>query len=221
MCCKLKILIAQPNREKTLETMKMEVSNGSKVDVILFPEGYFQSDKIEEVSQLAKESNAYIVCGYKDKNDKDRAFIVNQYGEVLLERAKTPEDENLFAPSKIEDGGRKFGYVLCREIFQGLSGLGQEQVDVIFNPIGVGMFSEEQFTEWTDEAREIAVEQQTFVVGVSHADGSYRNCGFSIPIAYCFDKLGEEVLILKNDTRSIILDTELKSAEFVEYVPVP
>lgn len=139
----MKILIAQPNRENTLESMKREVGNRPKVDVILFPEGYFQSDKIEDVSQLAKESNAYIVCGYKDENNKDRAFIVNQYGKVILERAKTPEDESLFAPSKIEDQGRRFGYLLCREIFQGMNGLGKEQVDIIFNPIGVGMFSEE------------------------------------------------------------------------------
>ncbi|QHJ71306.1 hypothetical protein [Planococcus halotolerans] len=209
----MKILIAQPNRENTLESMRREAGNRPNVDVILFPEGYFQSDKLEVVSQLAKESNIYIVCGYKDENDKDRAFMVNQHGKVLLERAKTPD--SLFAPSKIEDEGRKFGYVLCREIFLGLKGLGREPVDIIFNPIGVGMFSEEQFTEWTDEARKIAIEQKAFVIGVSHSDGSYRDCGFSIPIAYGFDQNGKEVLMLKNDMRSVILDTELRAVEYV------
>lgn len=212
----MKILIAQPNREYMLESLKMEVGNQPKVDIILLPEGYFQNGQVEDVSRLAKHLRVYIVCGYKDKNNKDRAFIVNRSGTVILERAKTPENESLLAPSKIEDEGRNFGFVLCREIFQGKNGLGQKPVDIIFNPIGVGMFSEEQFSEWTGEAKRLAIQQQTFIVGVSHADGSYRNCGFSIPIAFCFDKDGEEVVILKNDTRTIIIDTEIKSFSFVE-----
>lgn len=217
---KVKVLIAQPKRESTLESLKKVISIRPNVDIILFPEGYFSSDKIESVSRLAKDLNVYIVCGYKDQESKDRAIIINPFGKVILERAKTPEGESLYVPSKVEDGGRKFGFVLCREIFQGINGMGKEQVDIIFNPIGVGMFSEEQFTQWTGEARKLAVEQQTIVVGVSHADGSYRDCGFSIPIAYCFDKNGKDLLILKNDTRSIILDTESRFAEFVKYAPV-
>lgn len=72
------------------------------------------------------------------------------------------------------------------------------------------MFSEEQFQEWLDEARNIAVTHNTMIIGTSHADGSFGDTGMSIPIAYCFDKDGEAVFISKNDVRARILDTETK-----------
>ncbi|PFA69215.1 hypothetical protein CN378_04900 [Bacillus sp. AFS015802] len=49
-----------------------------------------------------------------------------------------------------------------------------------------------------------------YVIGAILADGSYRNCGFSIPVAFCFDKDGNEVLVSKNDLRTRILDLEIK-----------
>lgn len=90
-----------------------------------------------------------------------------------------------------------------------------EHLSIIFNPIGVGMFSEEQFTEWPEEARKIAVERKAMIIGTSHADGSYRNCGTSIPIAYCFDEKGEDVFISKNDTRTRVVDTGSRSTSIV------
>jgi len=80
------------------------------------------------------------------------------------------------------------------------------------------MFSEEQYEEWTDEARKIAIREKAMVIGTSHADGSYRNCGFSIPIAYCFDQNGNNLLLSKNDTRTRIFDTETKLIKLVETI---
>ena len=77
------------------------------------------------------------------------------------------------------------------------------------------MFSEEQFTEWSEEARKNAMERKAMIIGTSPVDGSYRNCGVSIPIAYCYDKNGEEVFLSKNDTQSRVLDTELKGVVIV------
>jgi len=79
------------------------------------------------------------------------------------------------------------------------------QLDFIVHPIGVGMFSEEQFEQWTSEAKKIAIKNQCFVLGTSHSDGSYKNCGFSIPLAYCFDKNGSEVFLLKNQIESKVI----------------
>lgn len=206
----MKILIGQPKREDGLSQLEDELNNNPEVDIILFPEGYFKQDKIEQVCLMANSHKTYIISGYKDKDNKDRAFIVNPLGNIVLERAKTPENETLYTPSKVEDGGMKFGYLLCREVFMGLKDLNTDNTDFIFNPIGVGMFSEEQFKEWTLEAQKIAIKQKTYVIGASHADGSYRNCGFSIPLAYCFDKNGNEVLLSKNDLTTKILDLEFK-----------
>lgn len=91
----------------------------------------------------------------------------------------------------------------------------QENIQLIFNPIGVGMFSEEQYADWSGEAKQIAMQQRSLILGTSHADGSYRNCGVSIPIAYCFDETGETVLLSKNDTRTRIVDTVTKTIEVI------
>ncbi len=188
------------------------------MDVILYPESYVKSGKLDEVAGLAKKIETTIVTGYKDDQNLDRSFIVNADGEVILDRAKTPENDNLYMPSKAIDQQANMGYLLCREVFQGEEGLPTEdQYDIIFNPIGVGMFSEEQFVEWTSEARKIAKSRKALVIGASHADGSYRNCGFSIPIAYCFDEEGQDVLVSHNDTRSRMIDTNLRKVEVLEY----
>jgi predicted amidohydrolase len=211
----IKILIGQPKHENELSQLINEIKRNPNVDIVVFPEGYFKQEKIEEVCQIAKNYNTYIISGYKDLNNKDRAFIVNRLGNIILERAKTPEDKKLYAPSKVEDNGLKLGYLLCREVFWGSDGLDKEEVDLILNPIGVGMFSEEQFQEWTNEARKIAVEQGVYIIGTSHADGSYKNCGFSIPIAYCFDANGEGILISKDDVSTRILDFEVKENQLI------
>lgn len=49
-----------------------------------------------------------------------------------------------------------------------------------------------------------------------HANGSYRNCGFSIPIAYCFDQEGNDLLLSKDDIRTRIFDTETNSIKIAE-----
>ncbi len=90
-----------------------------------------------------------------------------------------------------------------------------EDVDIIFNPIGTGMFSDEQFTEWSERARNLAIENSCFVIGVSHADGSYKNCGISIPIAYVYDKRGEAIYLSKNDTRTVIIDLVTNEKAFI------
>ena len=59
------------------------------------------------------------------------------------------------------------------------------------------------------------MERKAMIIGTSHTDGSYRNCGFSIPIAYCFDENGEEVFLSKNDTRTRVLETDSRITSFV------
>ncbi|MGD6801357.1 hypothetical protein [Rossellomorea aquimaris] len=211
----MKILIGQPKRENELNQLEYELKSNPEVDVVLFPEGYFNHEKVEKVCSMALTYKTYIISGYRDENNKDRAFIVNPLGNIVLERAKTPENKPLYTPSKVEDTRLKFGYLLCREIFMGLDDMDTENADFIFNPIGVGMFSEEQFKEWTAEAKKIAIKQKTYVIGASHADGSYRNCGFSIPLAFCYDKNGNEVLVSKNDLTTRILDLEIKKIEVI------
>ncbi|UTT41537.1 hypothetical protein [Exiguobacterium aurantiacum] len=202
--------------EKHLEQFSQDIKANPDVDLILYPEGYCQVTHLPEVKKLAKTFQTAVVMGYRNEQNVDRALIINKRGETLLDRAKTPETMPLFMPSTVDDDGQRYGYVLCREIFMGLEGLkSEEDIQLIFNPIGVGMFSEEQYEEWSGEAKKIALQQRSIILGTSHADGSYRNCGHSIPIAYCFDETGEEVLLSKNDTLTRIVDTVKKTVNLL------
>ncbi|WP_181458366.1 hypothetical protein [Paenibacillus pabuli] len=92
------------------------------------------------------------------------------------------------------------------------------RVDIVMHSIGVGMFSEEQYTEWIEEARQTAIQNQCIVMGTSHADGSYRDSEISIPIAYCIAPDGQVVLASRNDTRTrlIVLDKRNKADFYLE-----
>ncbi|MEK3917882.1 hypothetical protein [Paenibacillus sp. FSL H7-0331] len=80
---------------------------------------------------------------------------------------------------------------------QGVKNEDTPAINLIVHPIGVGMFSEEQFDEWINEAKKIAVAYKPMIIGTSHADGSFRGSDVSIPIAYCFDKNGDAIFVSK------------------------
>ncbi|WP_438347987.1 hypothetical protein ACP8HI_20350 [Paenibacillus sp. FA6] len=214
----MKILISQPNHEGNLEQLQAELALDYDFNTVLFPEGYItDNDNVARACALANKYKKIIITGYRDNNKKDRALIINQYGEIILERAKSPMNDHLYTPSAVEVDGYKIGYLLCVELLQGLLGLEKYNTSLsyIAHPIGVGMFSEEQFDEWISEAKRIAVKYDTMILGASHADGSYRNCGRSIPIAYCIDRSGKPVFIAKNDVRTRVVNLETKGYELV------
>ncbi len=157
-----------------------------------------------------------IITSYR-MNNKDRAVIINNHGEKILERAKTPPDDNekLYNPLVVNYNKMNIGYLLCMEILKGVRDLQRvnETINFIAHPIGIGMFSDEQFQQWITEAKNIARIYKTIVIGTSHADGSYRNCGISIPISYCIDSNGEEIFISKADTRTRIVDIDRKEVK--------
>lgn len=215
----MRILIAQPIHEKEIDQLRKDVDNNKDIDMILYPEGYLSDEHaLEAACTLAKENNTTIVTSYI-LNKKNRAVIIDNNGEMILERAKTEADFNveLVKPLSVRLNGKVIGYILCMEILKGTRDLKKvnEKINFIAHPIGVGMFSDEQFDEWINEATKIAKTYETMVIGTSHADGSYRNCGVSLPISYCIDCNGEPIFISKCDTRSRILDLETKQIECI------
>lgn len=215
----MRILIAQPIHEKEIDQLRKDVANNKYFDMVLYPEGYLSDEHaLEAACTLAKDSNTTIVTSYI-LNKKNRAVIIDNNGEMILERAKTEADFNveLVEPLSVGLNGKVIGYILCMEILKGTRDLKKvnEKISFITHPIGVGMFSDEQFDEWINEAKKIAKTYKTMVIGTSHADGSYRNCGVSLPISYCIDCNGEPIFISKCDTRSRILDLGTKQIECI------
>lgn len=215
----MRILIGQPIHEKEIVQLENVIKVNKGMDIILYPEGYLSSEKVlEDACNIAKESNVMIITSYR-KDNKDRAVIISNTGEKILERGKTIPDEEteLSMPLYVDYNGINIGYLLCMEILKGMRDL--KNIDKDFNfiahPIGVGMFSDEQFDKWVNEAKNIAKTYKTIVIGASHADGSYRNCGISIPISYCINSDGEPVYISKSDTRTRIVNLDTKEFEIL------
>lgn len=204
--------------EKGIKQMENELKNNKEADIVLYPEGYLSSEEVlESACKIAKQYNTTIITAYRQEN-KDRAIIISNRGEKILERGKTPpkEHEELYPPLVIDCNNMTIGYLLCMEILKGVRDLKKisSKISFIAHPIGVGMFSDEQFEEWINEAKNIAKTYKTIIIGTSHADGSFRKCGISIPISYCIDSNGEPIFISKSDIRSRILNLNTKEVEF-------
>ena len=161
----MRILIGQPVHEITTEQLQKEIENNPNIDIVLYPEGYLADERaLLAACEIAKKHSKIIITGYRN-NNKDRALIINSLGEKILDRAKTPEDQELYSPSVVDNDGLRIGYLLCREILKGLEGLKSTngRFDFIVHPIGVGMFSEEQFEEWINVAKDIAIAYKTTI----------------------------------------------------------
>lgn len=210
----MKILIGQAKRTEDLIELENSLNN-NKCDCVLYPEGYISNETLlEEAIELAKKYRTPILSSYlSDEDSRDRACVIDEFGKVALRRKKSLVEGPLLSPSKAVVNNISIGYMLCREIFLIYENL--KGVNVIFNPIGVGMFSEDQFVEWSERAKKIAKDLNCIVLGASHADGSYRNCGISIPIAYVYDKDGTEIYLSKDDTRTVIVDLHTKEVVYV------
>ena len=199
----MRIVIGQPSLEPGLIQLEKELREYSDADILLYPEGYLNQN-VEEASRLAATYGTMIVSGHRRLNErpKDRTIIIDRQGQIVMEKAK-------YTPALVvTQQDVVISTLLCDEIvLQGFQYDG-EGVDLLLHSIGVGMFSEEQYTEWLEEARGIAIRNQCMVMGTSHADGSYRDSGISIPIAYCISPDGEIVFASHNDTRTRVVVVE-------------
>lgn len=208
-------MIAQPRLEQQLLQLEAELKQHPEADILLLPEGYLNQN-VEEARRLAAAYGTMIVSGHcrLDERPKDRSVIINKAGEIVLEKAK-------YTPAEIvKEQDWIISTLLCDElVLQGFRNENIGRVDIVMHSIGVGMFSEEQYTEWVEEARQMAIQHQCIVMGTSHADGSYRDSEISIPIAYCIAPDGQVVLVSRNDTRTrlIVLDKR-NTADFYREV---
>lgn len=201
----LKIVIGQPKLEDGLLQLEQELMDND-ADILLFPEGYLNQN-VDQARELAAKYGTMIVSGHRRLNErpKDRSIVIDQKGQIVLEKAKyTPAEA-------VEKQGWRISTLLCDElVLQGFENEEIGKVDILMHSIGVGMFSEEQYEEWLEAARGIAVKNGCLVMGSSHGDGFYRDSEVSIPIAYCIAPDGTVLLAARNDTRTrtVILSSD-------------
>ena len=204
----MKMLLSQPVHETNIETLEKKIIEYPDVTYFLFPEGYIKNEEsLQKAKQLATKYEVSIITSLR-KNSQDIAIVISDKGQVIYERLKTKASEEviLTEPLTFFYHNQQIGFLLCMEILKGSRDLPQTNFDFIVHPIGVGMFSEEQLDLWLNEAQKIAKQFNTIVLGTSHSDGSYKNCGVSIPIAYCIDNEGKLVCLLKDNSKDQIIE---------------
>ncbi|WP_231392140.1 hypothetical protein [Paenibacillus sp. HGH0039] len=205
---RLKILVSQPKLERNLEQLQAEFMMYPDITAAVFPEGYLHTN-LSLACELAARTRTLVISG--SKNPKDRAVIINREGEIVMDRAKYSGYES------VKEEGLLITPILCDElVLREVEEANSPRTDLFVQPIGVGMFSEEQFDEWVAKAKEIASRHHAMVIGTSHADGSFRGSEVSLPIAYWIDRDGEPLFISKCDVRSRVVDLRTKEITVCE-----
>ena len=192
----MKILIGQPKLEDDVKQLEEALQLYQEAELAFFPEGYL-NDHVEKARELAKAYQVTLITGYRkfDENPKDQVIIIDKSGEILLDRPKYT------AKKTVKANGCNLGVILCDElVLQGLDGVQKGDIDILFHPIGVGMFSKEQYDEWIHVAQQLARDYGCIVVGTSHADGSYQDNPVSIPITYLIGADGELIKATQHKT---------------------
>lgn len=204
---KLGLVIAKPE-DSISELEKYSTSN--EADILLFPEGYLKSNNLKKAQLLAKKNKKWIITGMDDKRDKKKrmgsGIIIDDSGKIVGEHQKTS-----FTQWEIDHGFTrgnsikvintklgKLGFAICYEIHfpEVPRVLALQGAEIIINPIGTGMWHEEQFKQWNAVAKTRASESNAFLIGCSH----YNDC---IPIAFAYAP-GGECLVSERSVNKLI-----------------
>lgn len=201
------IIIAK--EESSLSELKKYLKNG-EVDALLLPEGYISSKQLEEVCRLTRQHGKWLITSMEDTREPGHKYqtgiVVSPDGELVGEHKKTSvtkyEEDNEVETgddiSVIDTFFGKVGMTVCFEIhFPEIARVYALQgARIIFNPIGTGMWNEEQFKQWSSIACARASENGVFMLGCSHFNDA-------IPIAYAYTPRGE-CLALVRDSNSMV-----------------
>lgn len=189
---------------------ELEKYISADVEVLLFPEGFLNSDDLTKAQELTKKNKKWLITGgddHRQKNIKvETAVVINPNGEIIGEHQKTSItrweiDHSYSSGDTIKAIKTDFGIIgisICYEIhFPEVSRIYVIQgAEIIFNPIGTGMWRENQYRQWNNIASARASENGIFVVGCSH----YTDC---IPMAYAYAPDGMPIIKSREANRLI------------------
>lgn len=211
---KVGLVVAQ--RKKNLSELEKHALTSKNVDLLLFPEGYFKAEQLDEVSRIVAGAKKWLVCSYSEERKKDRheiGAIFNRRGKLVGSHVKTvltrTEINDGYLPGKdikvVKTEFGKIGICVCFEMhFPEIAREYKLQgARAIFNPIGNGMYDEEQFKAWTAVGRVRAFENGVYTLGCSHFTSA-------IPLAYTYDKNGVELLKKRNKAGMFVVEVPIE-----------
>lgn len=212
---KCKILLAVPEKGNAPRELE-KILQKERADLFVFPEGFLNSENLDEVLKLTAAAKAYVIAGYKElledgrKREKtvviDAGKVTDSYAKCVLtkserEKGKIP-GERVFC---LETKFGKIGTPICYEIhFPEVSRrMAAENPALLLNPVGTGMYHELQYGQWTALARARAIENEVFVLGCSHFTGE-------LPLAYAYDPSGRVLLERKKEYGAFPVEIDLE-----------
>lgn len=211
----MKVLLAVPKKDNSVQELKFFLSQ-YRADLYIFPEGFLDSNVLQEVIDIIKEKEKYIITGFKDLSSNgqhkalviDSGKIVDEYTKCILTKGEKKQGKSNGA--KITCVNTKFGKVgipICYEIhFPEVTRIMcLDNPVLLINIIGTGMYHNLQFEQWISLAKARAIENEVYVIGCSHFAGK-------IPLAYVFDPSGRCVLLKQNEYGGFIVKIDLEKS---------
>lgn len=213
----MNILLAVPQKDNSIQELNFFLSQDN-ADLYIFPEGFLDSNVLQEAIDIIKEKEKYVITGFKDLDSNgqqkalviDNGKIVDKYTKCILTKGEKQKGKR--NGEKITCVDTKFGKVgipICYEIhFPEVARIMcLDNPVLLINIIGTGMYHNLQFEQWTSLAKARAIENEVYVIGCSHFAGE-------IPLAYVFAPSGKSVLLKRNEYGGFIAEVDLgKSGE--------
>jgi predicted amidohydrolase len=211
------LVVAQPvkDSEQPLSEL-MRYTQDKKAEVILFPEDHIYSDRLPDLQRIAKESGKWIISGMEDRDTGEKkykhALVVNPLGEVVGRHRKTSLTYDELSKGfshgdAIEAVQTAFGTIgvsICYEMHfpEVARSYALQGAQVVFNPVGSGMWQETQYLAWTSVGRTRASENGIFAVGCSHANDA-------VPFAYAYAPDGACLVEARHVSRMVTVTLDL------------
>ena len=84
----MKVLLAVPKQNNCIQELNYFLS-GYKADLYIFPEGFLNSDVLEEAIAIIKKNEKYVITGFKDlsENGQQKALAIDG-GQIIGEYTK-------------------------------------------------------------------------------------------------------------------------------------
>lgn len=211
-----RILLVLPSKGNSIAELEKFLFE-EDADIFVFPEGFLQTENLEEALTIMKRTDSLIITGLKDERTGiryetalvvDGGNVIGEYKKCIL--AKSEKEKGKKAGEQIyciDTRYGKIGIPICYEIhFPEVARImALDNPVLLVNLIGTGMYHDLQYEQWTALARARAIENEVYVIGCSHYVGE-------IPIAYAFSPQGKTVIREKNRYGIIGFDIDLAAS---------
>lgn len=221
------LVIASPVKDGDSPLSEIEKYSGDpKPDIFLFPEDHIYSENLAALQEIAKAKKKWLICGMEDReSEKEKykhAVVVNPAGEVVGHHRKTSLTYNELSKGfshgtdldVVQTPFGAVGVAICYEIHfpEVARSYALQGAQIIFNPIGTGMWNETQLAQWTAAGLCRASENGIFSVGCSHFNEA-------IPLAYAYAPDGNCLVRTRDANRLVVITLDLAqcSGMFLEH----